>query len=150
MSSAEIRKRPEGIVALVTGAGSGIGRATALRLCAMGIPVAALDIDGNAADETVRLVREQNGRAGTYQGDVASESDVTQLLTAIQESQGPIGVLVNVAGIQSPPARLRDLTLDEWRRVIGVNVNGTFLCCRAAIPGMLRLGWGRIVITSSV
>jgi NAD(P)-dependent dehydrogenase (short-subunit alcohol dehydrogenase family) len=150
MSSAEIRKRPEGIVALVTGAGSGIGQATALRLSAVGMPVAALDIDGNAADETVRLVREQNGRAATYQGDVASESDVMQFFTAIQESQGSIGVLVNVAGIQSPPDRLRDLTLDEWQRVIGVNLNGTFLCCRAAIPGMLRLGWGRIVVTSSV
>jgi len=150
MSVEYTAKRPEGIVALVTGAGSGIGRASALALSAAGLPVAVLDIDGNGADETVRLVRERDGRAATYQGDVSSEADVSQLISAIEESQGPIGILVNVAGIQSPNVRLRDLTLEEWRRVMGVNLNGTFLCCRAVLPGMLRLGWGRIVITSSV
>ena len=150
MSVPQIAGRPDGIVALVTGAGSGIGRATALQLSAAGLAVAALDLNGRGADETVRMVREKNGRAATYQGDVASESDVQQLLTSIEESQGPIGILVNVAGIQSPNVRLRDLTLDEWRRVIDVNLTGTFLCCRAALPGMLRLGWGRIVNTSSV
>jgi NAD(P)-dependent dehydrogenase (short-subunit alcohol dehydrogenase family) len=150
MSVEYTAKRPEGIVALVTGAGSGIGRASALALSAAGLPVAVLDIDGNGADETVRLVRERDGRAATYQGDVSSEADVTQLVSAIEESQGPIGILVNVAGIQSPNVRLRDLALEEWRRVMGVNLNGTFLCCRAVLPGMFRLGWGRIVITSSV
>ncbi len=150
MSAQSVAKRPEGIVALVTGAGSGIGRAAALTLSTTGIPVAVLDIDGSGADETLRLVRERDGTAATYQGDVSSEADVTQLVSAIEESQGPVGILVNIAGIQSPNTPLRDLSLDEWRRVMGVNLNGTFLCCRAVLPGMLRLGWGRIVNMSSV
>jgi NAD(P)-dependent dehydrogenase (short-subunit alcohol dehydrogenase family) len=143
-------KRPGGVVALVTGAGSGIGRATAIHLSGTGIPVAALDIDGNGADETVEMIRGRAGRAATYRGDVAAEADVTQLVAAIEESQGPIGILVNVAGIQSPNTRLRELSLDEWQRVIGINLTGTFLCCKAVLPGMLRMGWGRIVNTSSV
>ena len=150
MSAPYLAKRPDGVVALITGAGSGIGRASAIRLSAAGLPVAVLDIDGNGADETVQIIRDRNGRAATYQGDVARESDVTQLVTAIEESQGPIGILVNVAGIQSPNVKIRDLSLDEWQRVIGTNLTGTFLCSRSVLPGMLRLGWGRIVNTSSV
>jgi NAD(P)-dependent dehydrogenase (short-subunit alcohol dehydrogenase family) len=148
--SVDLPRRPEGVVALITGAGSGIGRAAAIRVSGSGTPVAVLDIDGNAADETVRMIRERGGRAAAYQGDVAAEPDDARLVMAIQESQGPIGILVNVAGIQSPNTRLRDLSLDEWRRVLGINLTGTFQCCRAVLPGMLRLGWGRIVITSSV
>jgi 3-oxoacyl-[acyl-carrier protein] reductase len=150
MSAQDLPKRPEGVVALITGAGSGIGRATAIRLSAAGLPVAVLDVDGNSADETVQIIRRQNGRAATYQGDVSKESDVVALVTAIEESQGPIGILVNVAGIQSPSVKIRDLSLDEWQRVMGTNLTGTFLCCRAVLPGMLRLRWGRIVNTSSV
>ncbi|MFN0073672.1 MAG: SDR family NAD(P)-dependent oxidoreductase [Chloroflexota bacterium] len=143
-------RRPEGIIALVTGAGSGIGRATALRLSSLGLPIAALDIDGTASDETVRQIRELNGRAATYQGDVANAAEVAELVAAVQESQGPIGIAVNVAGIQSPSTPIRDLPLEEWRRVLSVNLNGTFLICRAVLPSMLRLGWGRILTTSSV
>ena len=150
MSAQDLPNRPNGVVALITGAGSGIGRASAIKLSAAGLPVAVLDIDGNGADETVQIIRDQNGRAATYQGDVSKESDVAELFTAIEESQGPIGILVNVAGIQSPNVKIRDLSLDEWQRVIGINLTGTFLCARAALPGMLRLGWGRIVNTSSV
>lgn len=150
MSQQDIRPRPEGSIALVTGAGSGIGRATALRLSARGVPVAALDINGTHADETVRLIRARGGRAATYQGDVASEEDVSQLVAAVEENQGPISILVNVAGIQSPNRSIRDLELGEWRRVMGVNLNGTFFCTRAVIPGLLRMGWGRIITTSSV
>jgi NAD(P)-dependent dehydrogenase (short-subunit alcohol dehydrogenase family) len=150
VSQQDVVTRPDGVVALVTGAGSGIGRATAIRLSAAGLPIAVLDIDGNGADETVQMIRDQDGRAATYQGDVSVEADVAQLITAVEESQGPIGILVNVAGIQSPNVRLRDLSLDEWHRVLGTNLTGTFLCCRAVLPGMLRLGWGRIINTSSV
>jgi NAD(P)-dependent dehydrogenase (short-subunit alcohol dehydrogenase family) len=146
----EIRTRPDGAVAVVTGAGGGIGRATALRLSGQGLSVAVLDIDGNLADETVQMVRARDGRAVAYQGDVSSEDDVAQLLQAIHESQGPVGILANVAGIQSPNARVRDLSLEEWQRVLGVNLNGTFFWSRAVIPDMLNLRWGRIVVTSSV
>jgi len=146
----ELPRRPDGICALVTGAGSGIGRSVALRLAELGLPVAAVDIDGKGVERTATVIRSMGARVEAYRADASSEADVARVFRDAEAALGPIGILVNVAGIQSSGATVRDTSLDEWRRVLRVNLNSVFLCCRAAIPGMLGLGWGRIVSTSSV
>ena len=149
MSPAEIPRRPAGTAALVTGGGSGIGRATALRLAADGLPVAVLDLDHAAAERTAAEVRAAGGQAAAVQADVAAEAEVARAFADARQALGPISVLANLAGVGSPATPVRDLALDEWHRVLRINLNGTFLCARAALPGMLELGWGRVVNASS-
>ena len=142
--------KPDGISALVTGAASGIGRCVALRLAKQGIPVAVVDLNGRGARETVAEIRALEGQAQGFAADVSREDDVAEVFGDAAAALGPIGVLVNVAGIQASGATIRDTSLDEWRHVLHVNLNSVFLCCRAALPGMIELGWGRIVSTSSI
>jgi NAD(P)-dependent dehydrogenase (short-subunit alcohol dehydrogenase family) len=142
--------RPEGISALVTGAASGIGRSVAMRLAQSGLPVAVVDLNGDGAKQTVAELAGSGARTQAYQADVSDEDQVADVFRGAEATLGPIGVLVNVAGIQTSNAAVHDTTLDEWRRVLRINLNSVFLCSRAALPGMLRLGWGRIVSTSSV
>jgi 3-oxoacyl-[acyl-carrier protein] reductase len=108
-----------------------------------------VDIDGNGAESTATQILERGQRAQPYRADVSSEDDIARVFREAAAALGPIGILVNVAGIQSSGASLRDTSLDEWQRVLRVNLNSVFLCCRAALPGMFGLGWGRIVSTSS-
>ena len=142
--------RPAGIATLVTGGGSGIGRCIALRLAESGSPLAIIDVNVDAAEQTAVDVRALGARAQAYAADVSAETDVARAFRDAEEALGPISILVNVAGIQSSGATVRATSLDEWRRVLRVNLNSVFLCCRAALPGMFTLGWGRIVNTSSV
>jgi len=144
------RRRPEGISALVTGAAGGIGRSVALRLAASGVPVAVVDLNQDGAQETVKEISASGARANAYAADVSDEDQVADVFREAAAALGPVGILVNVAGIQTTPATVRDTSLDEWRRVLRVNLNSVFLCCRASIPGMLEMGWGRIVSTSSI
>ena len=116
--------------ALVTGGASGIGAATANRLRADGIRVITADI-GPGAD--LRL-------------DVTDEQAVNKL----RDTVGPVAILVNSAGVVGPSAPLVDLDLDAWRTTFRVNVDGTFLMCRAFAPGMIEAGWGRIVNLASI
>ena len=81
---------------------------------------------------------------------MTQENQVASSVAAAESALGPVAVLVNVAGIQTPNVPLRELSLDEWNRLMSVNLNGTFLCSRAVLPSMLKQGWGRIVNTSSV
>ncbi len=138
--------------AIVTGAGSrrGIGRRTAEILAAEGWAVAVLDIDGDAAAETARAV---GGRVGVpvrgYRCDVTSEPEIEAAHAAIEADLPPVGALVNNAGVTSP-VTFRDVTVPEWERVMRINVHGSFLATRRAIPGMVERGFGRVVMLSSV
>src|SRR4051812_24294339 len=143
-------QRPSGMSALVTGAAGGIGRAAALRLAQTGVPVGVVDVNDAGARATADEIRGSGGHAEAYTVDVSSEGDVADVFRQVQRALGPVGVLVNVAGIQTSGKAIRDTSLDEWRRVLRINLNSVFLCCRAAIPAMLDLGWGRIVSTSSI
>jgi 2-hydroxycyclohexanecarboxyl-CoA dehydrogenase len=122
-------------VAVVTGGGSGIGAAIAARLTAEGHRVATFDIA-------------PPGSPDAYAVDVTDRAQIDAALTEIRNRLGPIGILVNAAGAEGH-APFLDITFEEWRRVIDVNLNGVFHCTQAVLPDMITGGWGRIVNISS-
>jgi 3-oxoacyl-[acyl-carrier protein] reductase len=140
----------EGRVALVTGGGRGIGRAIAVRLAREGARVAiSYRSNDAAAEETVELVRKAGVECETFKGDVASLGDVEALMKGVGEAFGAVEILVNNAGTTRDNIllRMKDAEFDE---VLATNLKGTYLCTRAALRGMVRARWGRIVNISSV
>lgn len=140
-------RRHAGKVALVTGAASGIGRAVALRLGQEGAAVACIDLAEAAAADTAASVRGAGGSARSYRCDVSSPAEVDSTVRAAAAELGRPEVLCNVAGIGSF-AHSDRLDIAEWSRIIEVNLTGTFLMCRAALPHLLD-GGGVIINTSS-
>lgn len=137
-------------VALVTGASGGIGRATALALAEDGLRVACgYHSDDAGAKETVRLIEEAGGTATSVGADVADEVDVKEMFDQITRWSGPPMVLVNNAGVNRDGLTVKYPRAD-FERILEVNVTGSFLCSRAALSGMMRARWGRIVMVSSV
>jgi NAD(P)-dependent dehydrogenase (short-subunit alcohol dehydrogenase family) len=138
-------------VALVTGAGSGIGRATARRLAAEGAAVACLDVAEDAVDVVAAEIndeaREVGGKAIALRCDVTDEDNVASVVERATEELGSITNLCNIAGIGGF-SHTPDQSLSGWDRIIAVNLTGTFLMCRAVLPGMLEHG-GSIVNTVS-
>lgn len=137
-----------GAVALVTGAASGIGRATALRLAADGATVGCLDRDGRGADSVAGAIHEGGGRATSFGIDVTDADSVHRAMSDWVKEVGPIGILVNNAGVPGA-GRFTDISFEEWRRVLDVHVDGAFHVTKAVLPGMTERGWGRIVNISS-
>ncbi|HJX41422.1 MAG TPA: SDR family NAD(P)-dependent oxidoreductase [Anaerolineales bacterium] len=136
-----------GRTALVTGASRGIGRAIALRLAAEGAAVALLDVrETGAAAEGVRAA---GGRALGFQVDITDPAAVEAVVAETVRSWGKVDILVNNAGVIAR-GTLLDLTPEAWKRVLEVNVNGTFHCCRAVVPHMIARGYGRILNITSV
>ena len=143
--------RYAGHVALVTGAGSGIGRATARRLAAEGAAVACLDVAEDAieavAAEIGRDAADAGGRAIALSCDVTDEAAVGSAVDRARDALGPITNLCNIAGIGGF-AHTTEQSLSGWDKIVAVNLTGTFLMCRAVLPGMLEDG-GAIVNTVS-
>ncbi len=137
-----------GKVAFVTGAGSGIGRATALAFAAEGAAVAVAGIPEDDVRETARLIEQAGGRALAVACDVTSENDVTAALDRTIETLGRLDVAFNNAGVEQSHTPLADLTTEEWTRIVDVDLTGVFLCMEHEIPLMLADG-GAIVNTSS-
>jgi NAD(P)-dependent dehydrogenase (short-subunit alcohol dehydrogenase family) len=134
-------------VAVVTGAGSGLGRATAHRLADEGAAVAALDVAADAAEKTAAEIGERGGSARAYAVDVTNATAVKAVAEAVAADLGRPQVLVNSAGIGGF-AHTLDETYERWSAIVGVNLTGTFLMCQATLPYLLD-GGGAIVNVAS-
>jgi len=137
-------------VALVTGSGRNIGKATALRLASKGAHVAVNSRSNEAEAQSVRdEILKNGGKAISVIADIGSESEITNMFSEIEKSLGLVTILVNNAGLREETP-ITDMTTEEWRRVLSVNLDGPFYACRAAIPGMIKEGWGRIINVSGL
>ena len=137
-----------GRVALVTGASRGIGAATATAVAAAGAHVVLAARDRSALDGVAGRIRDAGGQAAAVPTDVSDEASVERLFAAVQQV-GPVSVLVCAAGVLTP-APFAGTTSALWHETLGVNLTGTFLCCRAAFTAMVSGGGGRIVNIASL
>ena len=137
-------------VVLVTGGSRGIGRATAELLAGRGHKVAVNFVTNQAAAAEVVAVIESTGNTAiAVKGDVGDEAAVASMFAEIQESLGPVEILINNAGVTKDDLLMR-MKPDAWDQVMQTNLKSVYLCSRAAMRGMLRSRWGRIVSLSSV
>ncbi len=149
-------KELEGKVAVVTGGAGGIGEAAVRSLSAEGAAVVISDLNWEGARKLEESLTAKGARALAVKTDVADLRQVQELAGKARSAFGRIDVLVNNAGIGSrkhPDGRkvnLWELTVDEWRRMVDVHLNGCFLCCREIVPLMIPHGWGRIINISSL
>jgi NAD(P)-dependent dehydrogenase (short-subunit alcohol dehydrogenase family) len=147
--TAEKSARLKGQVALVTGGGRGIGRTIAQTLARAGAAVAVLSRSTEELSETVRLVEHEGGRAAAYPADVTDAQAIQSAIRAIEQSLGPIDLLVNNAGTPKPLAPFAESDVTEWWRGMEVNLLGPIICTRYVLPGMISRHRGRIINVSS-
>ena len=138
-------------VALITGAGSGIGRDTAILFAEEGAAIVAADLTGDSVRETVDAILATGGRAEALTGDVADSAAAERMVARAVESFGKLDLLVNSAGLTSRHSSLEGASPEEaWERVIEVNLKGTYLVCWYAVPAMERSGGGSIINLASI
>jgi 3-oxoacyl-[acyl-carrier protein] reductase len=137
-------------VAIVTGAGRGLGRAIALRLAVDGAHIIIAEIDDQAAQSAADEVRALGRRAVATRTDVASRQQVHDMVRTALNEFGRVDILVNNAGTAGPEVPLEELAEEDWDRTIDVHLKGTFLCCQAVLPHMKAQRYGKIVNMASV
>lgn len=137
-----------GRVAVVTGAGQGMGKAVSQALAARGAALVVNDINAGPAEQTAAELRSDGTEAVACAGDATSKADVDRLVAAARDSYGGLHILVNNAGILRP-THLIDIEEEEWDLVVDANLKSTYLCSRAVLKPMREAGWGRIVNMSS-
>jgi 2-hydroxycyclohexanecarboxyl-CoA dehydrogenase len=135
-------------VAVVTGGGSGMGRAICLQLAEAGRRVAVLDINADAAAAVANEITAAGGTGTAVPVDVSDRTAIEAALGEVRSALGPVEIMVTSAGIEGFTEFL-DITPEAWDRMMAVNLTGTFHCLQAAAPDMIEAGWGRIVTISS-
>ncbi|MGF1507336.1 MAG: SDR family NAD(P)-dependent oxidoreductase [Anaerolineae bacterium] len=140
----------EGKTAVVTGAGSGIGQAVALRLAADGANVVVADIDAQKADETRAIIEEHGGSASAVETDVADEAAVAEMIAGALDRYGGLDIAVNNAGIVGELAPIHESSTENWHRVLGINLHGVYYCMKYELRPMLEAGSGSIVNIASM
>ncbi|PZU07573.1 SDR family NAD(P)-dependent oxidoreductase [Sphingomonas sp.] len=138
--------RFEGRCAIVTGGASGLGKATAARIVAEGGKVVLWDLNADA----LAAAKAEVGATDVVALDVSDQAAVAAAAKASAEALGRIDILVNSAGITGATAPVHEYPIDSWKRVVDINLNGLFYCCREVVPFMLANGYGRIVNVASV
>jgi NAD(P)-dependent dehydrogenase (short-subunit alcohol dehydrogenase family) len=141
---------PSGKVALITGAGSGIGRATAIALASEGASIVVADVDEAGGRETVRMIEEARGKAAFVRVDVTSREDVIDMVAFAEQTFGGLDIAHNNAGIGTPQPRFPEAKFEDWEKTVAVDLWGVIACVQAEVPAMRRRGGGVIVNTASV
>lgn len=140
----------DGKVALITGAGSGIGRASALLFAREGAKVAVVDYAREGGQETAKMIKQAGGEAIFIEADVSKAADVQRMVKATLDTYGRIDILFNNAGIMGAPAPTAKATEENWDLVLDINLKSVFLASKYAIPVMLNRGGGVIINTASI
>jgi NAD(P)-dependent dehydrogenase (short-subunit alcohol dehydrogenase family) len=136
-------------IALITGAGRGLGKATAVAMAKEGASVAVLSRTKSELDETAALVQKEGGKVLVLPADVSDEKAVRESVTKAVSDLGPINILVNCAAVMGPAAPLHEVDPDDWDRTLSINLNGVRQICQEAIPHMINAGGGKIINVTS-
>ncbi len=136
-------------VALITGSGSGIGRASAILFSQEGAKICVVDIDIEAGNQTVEIIKEKGGQAICIKADVSQEADVEMMVKTTVHTYGGIDIMFNNAGIPMNPIPIEDVKEDYWNRIMNINLKSVFLCTKYVVPIMKKQGKGVIINTAS-